>query len=335
MGSTIISFLRKKIKNEKEELQKSLKVKENIVIESEKSIKLYQDIRAIADINVPVLITGESGSGKELIARALHDLSKQEGEFVPLNCSTIPETLFESELFGSVKGAYNNAANKPGKLEVADNGTLFLDEIGDMLFSLQPKLLRFLENNELTRLGETKARKVNARIVAATNQDLKALMKEKAFRPDLYQRLACLKLNACPLRERKEDILPLINFFMKKFSEKYNWRVPHISESALKKLLKYRWPGNVRELKNLVLALSARVRGRVIYPRDLIAVSEEFSQPDKKSAETFIAMKDMEKRHIQKALELECGKVSGAAKLLKIGRATLYEKIKRYNIDIS
>jgi len=327
--------LHQKIKNEKDDLQKRLRLKDHIIIKSEKSKKLYQDVQAIADINVPALITGESGSGKELVARALHELSKRSGEFVALNCSAIPENLFESELFGSVKGAYYNAMDKPGKLELAEGGTLFLDEIGDMLLSLQPKFLRFLENNEVTRLGDTKTRKINARIVAATNQNLMTMIAEKRFRLDLYQRLACLKLTSHPLRERKEDILPLIEFFLKKFSEKYHWKIPRISEQALEKLLGYHWPGNVRELENLILGISVRVRGRVIYPGDLTAVSEEFQGVMDQPVEPFLSMKDMEKKYIQKALRVACGNVSDAAKFLEIGRATLYEKIKRYKISTS
>jgi len=327
--------LHQRIKDEKDNLQKRVKLKEDIVIESKKSKKLYQDVQAIADINVPALITGESGSGKEWVARALHELSKRSGEFIALNCSAIPENLFESELFGCVKGAYHNAVDKPGKLELAEGGTLFLDEIGDMLLSLQPKLLRFLENNEIARLGETKIRKINARIVAATNQDLLTMIEEKRFRLDLYQRLACLKLNSSPLRERKEDILPLIDFFLKKFSEKYSWKIPRISEPALEKLLEYHWPGNIRELENLILGLSVRVRGGIIYPRDLTSVSESFKDVMEHPVEPFLSMKGMEKKYIQKALCLACGNVSDAARFLEIGRATLYEKIKKYQISVS
>ena len=327
------------IKKPSVELQQSIDLKERlkkegIIVESEKMIALYRDVREIARINVPVLIFGESGSGKEKVAHTLHVFSKAKGDFIALNCSSIPEGIFESELFGSVKGAFHDAADKPGKMELANNGTIFLDEIGDMNLSLQPKLLRFLEHKTLTRLGDTVIKNINVRVVAATNQDLKNMVKEKKFRHDFYQRLACIKLNIPPLRERKEDILPLAKFFLSKFSKEHNLKVHRISDEAKKMLLEYYWPGNVRELSNILLSASVRSRGKAIYPAQLSAASEKIEARSQRPVkEEFLSMNDMEKIHIKGALERTNWNKADAAKLLGISRDTLYKKIEKYNIS--
>lgn len=315
------------------DLKKRLK-KEGIIVESEKMMALYKDIREIAGINVPVLIFGESGSGKEKVAHTLHVFSKAKGDFIALNCSSIPEGIFESELFGSVKGAFHDAEDKPGKLELANNGTVFFDEIGDMNLSLQPKLLRFLEHKMLTRLGDTMIKNINVRVLAATNKDLLNMVKEKMFRHDFYQRLACIKLHIPPLRERKEDILPLAYFFLSKFSKEHNLKVHRISDEAKKMLLGYYWPGNVRELSNILLSASVRCRGNAISPTHLSAASEEIQMSSRQPVkEEFLSMKDIEKKHIKEALERTNWNKADAAKLLEISRDTLYKKIKKYNIS--
>ena len=318
--------------DEKRALKNRL-LQEGIIVESAKMVALYQDVQAVARINVPVLILGEPGTGKEHVARSLHDFSKASGSFVPLNCSSVPEGIFESELFGSVKGAFHDATNKPGKLELANGGTIFLDEIGDMGLSLQPKLLRFIEDKEITRLGDTKTRKLAVRVVAATNQDLKTMMQERTFRGDLYHRLACIRLIIPPLRERQEDILPLTDFFLSKFSNEHNWKIPRISDNGLRMLTAHHWPGNIRELKNVLFNVLVHVRGKTIHPHDLAAVSEEMREIAAGSAKSLVSMNDMQKRHIIEALEQTGWNKAKASKLLGISRDTLYRKLQKYKIS--
>lgn len=305
--------------------------KNGIVVVNDDMLSLYADIQEIAGINVPVMIFGEPGTGKEKVAQTLHALSTVDGDFVPLNCSAIPEGIFESELFGSVKGAFHNATDKPGKIELANNGTLFLDELGDMNISLQPKLLRFLEDKKLTRLGDTRTKTMNVRVVTATNQDLKQMIKEKSFRDDLFQRLACITLNIPPLRERKEDILPLSAFFLSKFAREHRIPVKRISKEAKKMLLAYSWPGNVRELGNVLLGAAVRSRSDALHPAHLSAASEQLQDKMvRATGENFLSLNDMEKIHIKEALEKAGGNKVQAAKLLGISRDTLYKKLRRY-----
>jgi transcriptional regulator with PAS, ATPase and Fis domain len=311
----------------REQLRKS-----GIIVEDEQMLALYQDIHAISHINVPILILGEPGTGKEKLAQAVHEFSEAAGQFVAVNCSAIPENLFESELFGSMKGAFSDAQTKSGKLEVADNGTLFLDEIGDLGLTCQPKLLRFLESRSISRLGETRVRSLNLRIVAATNQDLNAMIKEKTFRPDLFQRLACVKLHIPPLRKRKKDILPLANFFLANYARQYGLKPLEISEQASYIMLSYRWPGNVRELSNIMLNVCVRARGKKIMPAHLSLASEEMGAFDPGVDPDFVSLREMEKNHIHKALKQAGNNKSKACEMLGISRDTLYKKIHKYNI---
>jgi transcriptional regulator with PAS, ATPase and Fis domain len=313
-----------------QELIRRLKAS-GVIIKDKQMMALYRDIHAIARLNVPVLILGEPGTGKEKVAQAIHEFSQAAGEFVPVNCSAIPENLFESELFGSVKGAYSDAATKPGKLEMAENGTLFLDEIGDMSLACQPKLLRFLESRSFSRLGETQVRELNIRIVAATNQDLNHMIDTQTFRPDLFQRLACIKLKIPPLRKRKQDILPLAEFFLAAHARQYGFTPLKISHQAAQMMRAYYWPGNVRELANIMLNACVRTRGGTITADHLIAASEEIGAVGSSSPE-FLSLNDMEKKHIRKALEETGNNKSKAAALLSISRDTLYKKIKKYGI---
>jgi transcriptional regulator with PAS, ATPase and Fis domain len=313
--------------NLKERLKKS-----GIIAEDEQMLAIYRDIHAISHINVPVLILGEPGTGKEKVAQAVHDFSEASGEFVAVNCSAIPENLFESELFGSMKGAFSDAQTQPGKLEAAENGTLFLDEIGDMGLTSQPKLLRFLESRSISRLGETRVRSLNLRIVAATNQDLNAMIKEKTFRPDLFQRLACIKLNIPPLRKRKKDILPLANFFLADYVRQYSLKPLEISSQASQIMLSYHWPGNVRELSNIMLNVCVRARGRKIMPAHLTSASEEMGEFNAGVDTDFVSLKEMEKKHIHKALKQANNNKAKACAMLGISRDTLYKKIQKYKI---
>ena len=313
------------------ELKTQLRFK-GIIVEDEKMLMLYRDVRAISHINVPVLILGEPGTGKEKVAQTLHDFSRARGTFVALNCSAIPVSIFENELFGSVKGAFSDAATKPGKLEQADNGTLFLDEIGDMSLSCQPKLLRFLESRSISRLGETRIRKLNLRIVAATNQELSSMIKAKTFRTDLFQRLACVKLRIPPLRERKQDVMPLANFFLAEYARKYSLKPLRISHRASKMMLSHVWLGNVRELANVMLNVCVRVRGGTIRQEDLVSVFEDMGADNGDGDIGSFNLNEMEKVQIRKALEQTGDNKSKAAELLGISRDTLYKKIQKYKI---
>jgi transcriptional regulator with PAS, ATPase and Fis domain len=313
------------------ELKSRLK-RMGIVVEDEQMLALYRDVREISRINVPVLILGEPGTGKEKVAQALHEFSMAAGQFVAVNCSAIPEGIFENELFGSVKGAFSDAATKPGMLELADNGTLFLDEIGDMSLVCQPKLLRFLETRSISRLGETRIRELNLRIVAATNQDLTSMIKSETFRPDLFQRLTCIRLRIPPLRERKQDILPLTEFFLADYARKYDLKPLKISKRAAQMMGTYYWPGNVRELANIILNVTVRTRTDTIGVEHLNAASEEMEAFGSGLDTGFPSLNDIEKSHIQKALEQTSDNKSKASELLGISRDTLYKKIQKYKI---
>lgn len=321
----------------KKELRDSLK-RYGIVIRNEAMMTLYMDILELARINVPVLINGEPGTGKEKVAEALHLFSGAEGDLVALNCASIPEGIFESELFGSVRGAFHQAADKPGKLEQAHNGTIFLDEIGDMALSIQPKLLRFLEDKKITRLGDTKWKTINVRVVAATNQDLDSMIVKKQFRDDLYQRLACIKLKIPPLRERPEDIFPMAEFFLKQFVKEYNINRQRLSDNAKKLMMAHSWPGNVRELRNVLLRAAVKNSKNLIEPSHLTDVGESSDVPDQTKQAgpapdaPFMSLEDMEKRHIVAALEKSEGNKVMASKLLGISRDTLYKKMEKYKI---
>src|ERR1700730_12084013 len=216
--------------------------------------KVMQQVQLVAPTDATVLITGESGTGKELVARAIHEQSaRRERPLIKLNCSAVPEGLFESEFFGHVKGAFTGALkDKPGRFELADGGTLFLDEIGEVPLAMQPKLLRVLQEQELERVGDTRTRKVNVRVIAASNRNLKKEVDEGRFRQDLFYRLSVFPIEAPPLRERREDIGPLVAHFVRQSARRMHRTYPQLSKTALDQLAPYHWPGNVRELQNTV-----------------------------------------------------------------------------------
>lgn len=334
-GSTLLDKClgQQRMRRERESLKNRLAAKDETIIRSEKMLRLYEDIRTIAPIKVPVFISGEAGSGKELVAAALHRFSGRKGSYVPLNCAAIPEGIFESELFGSRKGAFHDAADKPGKLELSDTGTLFLDEVADMALVLQPKLLRFLENGEITRLGDTRVKKLDVRVVTATNRDVAALIRDNHFRDDLFQRLSCFTLKVPPLRERIDDIEPLTHYFLGKFAAEYGWETPKIADGALQLLGQYHWPGNVRQLRNVLLRLAVQNQGKPITEREILSLPEDFGGSEASVLAVFPTMDELEKNHIKAALERTNGNISDAAALVGFARSTLYQKMKKYDIS--
>lgn len=258
---------------ETEELKRRLKGRyriENIVGQSERMQEVFASIHKVADSRATVLLRGESGTGKELIAKAIHYMSpRAKGPLIKLNCASIPEGLLESELFGHEKGAFTGAiAQRKGKFELAERGTIFLDEIGDLPVTLQPKILRILQEKEFERVGGEKTIKTDIRLIAATSRDLEALVKEGRFREDLYYRLNVVPVFLPPLRDRRDDIPVLIDFFLGRFNQE-NRKKKTITAEALKVLLKYDWPGNVRELENTIERMVIMSQGNAIQPSDL------------------------------------------------------------------
>src|SRR6202035_545390 len=237
---------------------------EEIVGESTALRRVLKDVETVAPTDASVLICGETGTGKDLAARALPDLSpRRERTFVKLNCAAIPTGLLESELFGHEKGAFTGAiAQKIGRLELADQGTLFLDEVGDIPPEIQPKLLRALQEREFERLGSTRTRKVNVRLIAATNRDLEKMVAAHEFRSDLYYRLIVFPIRIPPLRERKDDIPLLVSYFVEKFAKQMQKKIDSIPAAVMKGLKTWEWPGNIRELENLVERAVILTRGR-------------------------------------------------------------------------
>lgn len=277
-----------------------------------------------------VLLLGETGTGKEIFANAIHHNSnRKKNSMVAINCSAFTRELLEGELFGHKAGAYTGAIkDKKGLVEIADNGTFFLDEIGDLHSDLQAKLLRILENGEFIKLGDTKTSKVNVRIIAATNRDLKKETEDGKFREDLYYRLNVFTIDLPPLRKRKEDIPALINYFLSRLTEKDNQQPVTISKEALHLLQQYRWKGNIRELKNVLERTIILMEDFEILPEHL---PYEIQKQNTNTAHE-LSLNAVEKKHIQKILEYTKGNKSKAARLLEIGLATLYRKMEEYHI---
>ncbi len=307
---------------------------EGMIAKSSQMWQLFAMIQRIAPHYRSVLVQGPTGSGKDLIASALHNRSGVTGKFVVLNCSAVVETLFESELFGHIKGSFTGAdRDKTGLLELANGGTLFLDEIGDMPFSTQAKLLRALQNQEFLPVGSLTMRKVNVRIVAATHRDLRAAIAESKFREDLYYRLSMVELTVAPLREHPEDIPLLARHFVQKFSHEFGKQIGGLTPRAAIVLQRHSWPGNVRELEH-VIGRACMLSESVTV--DIADLPEELAPPSAASGEESNGMTsplaDQERRLVEEALRKSAGNQSQAARRLGIGRDALRYKMKRFNL---
>lgn len=300
--------------------------------------RIFSQIETIRGSDVNVLITGPSGSGKERVARALHDTSPREHKrFVAINCSAIPDTLLEGELFGYKRGAFTDArTDKLGLFQQADGGTLFLDEIGDMPLTVQPKILRAIEEKEMRPLGALDVIKVDARIISATNQNLTERIQNKLFREDLFYRLNTIQLELPALRERRDDIPLLVAYFLENYRKKNTSHpIRGISDRAMNKLIEYSWPGNVRELENIMERSILLARNEWVVPEDLpfeTDSAEADGQAISEWAKRRRKLDEVEKSYILEVLRLVEGNRSETAHILGIGRKTLYNKLAKYGL---
>ncbi len=304
-----------------------------LITRSRRMAKILKTARQVADSTATVLITGESGTGKGLLARLIHDWShRASAPFVMVDCAGLYENLLESDLFGHRKGAFTGAIeDKEGKLKIADNGTVFLDEVSEMTPSIQAKLLRFLQNREFERLGDTESIRVDVRVVGATNKSLEDLVAEGHFRQDLYFRMNVVELNLPPLRERPEDIRILAEFYLKRFALLNEKKVSGFTEDTLERLETYKWPGNIRELVNVIERGTILSRGNQLTFRELPPhIADSNKMPVDR--ESFKSLAEMEKNHIQHILS-QTDSIDDASKILGIDPATLWRKRKKYNID--
>lgn len=311
----------------------------NLVVKSPRMIELLSYAKQVAPYPTTILIQGESGVGKELVAEFIHKNSKRaDNNFIKVNCGAIPENLLESELFGYEGGAFTGAQSKgkPGMFELAHNGTILLDEIAELPSNLQVKLLRVLQENEVIRLGGVKPKKINVRIISASNKDLESMVQKGLFREDLFYRLNVINIKVPPLRERPEDIMFLANYFLETFNKNYNLN-KRFSPEVKDYFENYKWPGNVRELKNLIENLVVSVSGDVITGMDLPKRMTDGGETAFREEDELIPLQESVRRaeikSIQRALR-ETNSLREAAKLLKVSHSTLSRKIKKYNLDV-
>jgi transcriptional regulator with GAF, ATPase, and Fis domain len=304
------------------------------------NIQIRNFLEKSSKTTLPVLLTGETGVGKSLLAREIHYSSGCKGDFITIDCTTIPSELLESELFGHEKGSFTGAyAKRTGKIAGAENGTLFIDEIGDLAPALQGKLLRFIQTGEYEPLGSSMVNKSNARLITATNRDLRQEIIEKKFREDLYFRLDVLHIEIPPLRARKELIAPMADFFLKKYSKQFKSSVDTISGSALSALVNHLWPGNIRELENAIMRALVNCNGLVLAAEDLeiekrsLNVSGDTTSDSDELLDLKMAREKMDRILIKKALNKTNGNVSQASKLLNISRNALMDLVKKYEIQ--
>jgi transcriptional regulator with PAS, ATPase and Fis domain len=342
-----VESLYKRLENAKKELdlykERLRRVKgdyyalDKIVGNNQKIRELKSMIIKIANTDSTVLITGESGTGKEIFANAIHDISnRRDNNFIKINCAAIPENLLESELFGYEDGTFTGAkrGGKIGKFEMANHGTIFLDEIGDMSLNMQAKLLRVLQEKEIDRVGGNAPRRIDVRIISATNQDLCKKIENGEFREDLYYRLNVVSMKIPPLRDRVDDIPVLCDYFIKHFNEKFGIYIEKIDNEAMECLKKYSWPGNIRELKNTLERAYNFINDNIIrtehLPENIVHNKEEtlFGNLNE-------ILYEVEKNAIMQALKLTNGNKSKASKILGINRAGLYQKLKKHKISLS
>jgi two-component system, NtrC family, response regulator len=307
-----------------------------LVGESESIRKVFALIQRVAGTDANVLITGDNGSGKELVAHAIHAAGpRRTGPFVPINCGAIPEMLLESELFGHERGAFTDAhRTREGKLELAQGGTLFLDEIGELPTHLQVKLLRFLQDKIVERVGGREPRKVDARVVAATNRDLKSAIAAGRFREDLYYRLSVVNIQVPPLRDRGDDLRLLAEYFLDFYAKHYKRRIRGFTQAALRAIQAHPWPGNVRELENRVQRAVILAQDAYVRPQDLEL--EDASAPETGGPQTLQDARDeAEKRLLIEALTRNAGNITRAARDIQVSRPTLHDLLHKHNIDAS
>ena len=320
-------------------LRKALRGKnrlDDLIYKSEAMARIVETLRAVAPSSATVLILGETGTGKDLVARALHNLSpRAKGPFVAVACAALPSSLLETELFGHEKGSFTGALDRrQGRFELAHEGTLFLDEIGDINEQTQLGLLRAIEEKELTRVGGESPIRVDVRITAATNRNLPAMVAEGSFREDLYYRLNVVTLDMPPLRRRREEILLLAESFLRRYCSQHEKRIRGFSHEALELLLRYDFPGNVRELEHMIERATLLARGAEIEPRDLaVPGTDQGDREEDHSPCVGKNLKEMERLHILDTLEMVDGNRSRAARILGIERTTLYNKLKSYGIS--
>jgi two-component system NtrC family response regulator len=306
---------------------------QGIIATSPQMLKVCRTVEKIAPADVTTLLLGESGTGKELLARALHDLSPRASKrFVAINCAAIPETLLESELFGYEKGAFTGAAKQTfGKVEYADGGTLFLDEVGDLPLSLQAKLLRFLQERVIERVGGRKEIPVDVRVVCATHQDLPALVKEGRFREDLYYRISEITIDIPPVRARHGDAVLLAQTFLRRFNDQNKRKLRGFSKDALLAIEAYPWPGNVREMENKVKRAVIMAEGTMVNREDL-ELTEILDEGQSLNLNLRQVRDEAELRGLQRALSLFQGNISKAAEVLGISRPTLYDLMNKHSL---
>jgi DNA-binding NtrC family response regulator len=323
----------------REELAQSLGFAQ-IIGASEKMVEVSRLVQKVSPSDTAVLLTGESGTGKELFARAIHSISNRKNKpYITINCAAIPGELLENELFGSERGAFTSShARKMGKFEIADGGTVFLDEIGDLEFSLQAKLLRVLQEHSFERLGGNKPIEVDVRVIAATNQNLQEAIGKQKFREDLFYRLSVFPIHIPPLRERQDDIVPLANHFVEKYSRRMKKGEKSLSREAVVILERYHWPGNVRELENTIERSIILAEGKKIKPEHLairLPSSEDIRLREGAGLREVgqYAQSQAERGMIIRVLGQTHGNKRKTAEILKIDYTTLFEKIKKYAID--
>ena len=304
---------------------------EGIIAKSPRMLKIIELIKTVAPTNATVLITGETGTGKEVVARAFHHQSQRRNKpFIATSCAALPESLLESELFGHEKGSFTGAVGrKKGKFEAADKGTLFLDEIGEINVNTQIHLLRALEEKKITRIGSNEEIAVNVRVITATNKDLRNMVMQGQFREDLYYRLKVVTINLPSLKDRKEDILPLAEHFLKKYADENKKEIFNFSPGVIEFMLNYSWPGNVRELENMI------EHGVILSKSHAVTMAElpqDIIHPTPTQEKTIEAVT---RNHILNVLEETKGNISKAANILGIRRMTLYNKLKKYNYTVN